>query len=80
MTDLGQFKGILNEINICSQKFKKRFLSRYKGDILYYCVAMDNNIVIDAHKTAAEYRFVNHSCVLNSEMLKCMSMDSQGWL
>ena len=56
---------------ICSsQEFQKRMLNRYKGDTHHYCLAMDNKIMIDAHRAGSECRFVNHSCAPNSEMEK----------
>ena len=51
-------------------EMKKRMLNRYKGDTHHYCLAMDNKIMIDAHRAGSECRFVNHSCAPNSEMEK----------
>ena len=56
---------------ICSAaEFERRMLVRYKGDNHHYCLAMDNKIMIDAHRAGSECRFVNHSCAPNCEMQK----------
>ena len=56
---------------ICSAaEFERRMLARYKGDNHHYCLAMDNKIMIDAHRAGSECRFVNHSCAPNCEMQK----------
>ena len=40
---------------VCSsQEFQKRMITRYKEDIHHYCLAIDNKIVIDAHRAGSE--------------------------
>ena len=49
---------------ICSkEEFEKRMLVRYRGDNHHYCLAMDNKMMIDAHRAGSECRFV----ILNSD-------------
>ena len=56
---------------ICSkEEFERRMLVRYKIDNHHYCLAMDNKMMIDAHRAGSECRFVNHSCSPNCEMQK----------
>ena len=56
---------------ICSkEEFENRMLVRYKIDNHHYCLAMDNKIMIDAHRAGSECRFVNHACSPNCEMQK----------
>ena len=56
---------------ICSkEEFERRMLVRYKIDNHHYCLAMDNKIMIDAHRAGSECRFVNHACSPNCEMQK----------
>ena len=56
---------------ICTSKeFEKRMLIRHRGYDHYYCLAIDDKIMIDAHRAGSECRFVNHSCAPNCEMEK----------
>ena len=44
---------------ICSkEEFEKRMLVRYRGDNHHYCLAMDNKMMIDAHRAGSECRYV----------------------
>ena len=56
---------------VCSSKvFEQRMLSRYTTDNHHYCLAIDNKMMIDAHRAGSECRFVNHACEPNCEMEK----------
>ena len=49
---------------ICSSaEFERRMLVRYKGDNHHYCLAMDNKIMIDAHRAGSECRLLESSPV-----------------
>ena len=42
---------------ICSkEEFERRMLVRYKVDNHHYCLAMDNKMMIDAHRAGSECR------------------------
>ena len=48
---------------ICSkEEFEKRMLVRHRGDNHHYCLAMDNKMMIDAHRAGSECRYVILNC------------------
>ena len=50
--------------------FEKRMQNTYQGERHHFCLALENDIVIDGHNMGTVCRFVNHSCKPNCKMAK----------
>lgn len=53
---------------INSNTFKERMAEEYKNDFHHYCLQIDRDQLIDAHRMGNDCRFVNHSCSPNCQM------------
>lgn len=55
---------------VSPNEYEKRMRTEYKNDLNHYCLKMDRDHLIDAHRKGNLSRFINHSCRPNSQMEK----------